>query len=261
MVEVLRNKNQATRLQILVEIANRGSYVQQRDIAAKLEVTPQAISDYVSQLIEDKMLVSEGRASYRITNEGVNWIIKMLRELSDYTAYIKSSITNILTCTAIAESNLKKDQTVALKMVGGLFMASENLSRSGATGKTISSARTGEDVGITDIEGIVSLKVGTIRIMRIPNIQSGGSRKADPNKLKKYLDGSPFTVSLGLEAFVLLRKMGAEFHHYGAVDAAIEAARSGLSPLVVCVENEAADFIARLEKENISQELIDARSA
>ena len=50
MVEILRNKNLATKFQILAEIANGSPNMQQRDIAAKLGVTPQAISDYMGQL-------------------------------------------------------------------------------------------------------------------------------------------------------------------------------------------------------------------
>ncbi len=76
MIEVLRNKNQATRLQILVEIANSGPAIQQRDIAERLDITPQAISNYISQLTTERMLISEGRSTYRITNKGVGWIIK-----------------------------------------------------------------------------------------------------------------------------------------------------------------------------------------
>ena len=49
MVEILRNKNLATRFQILVEIARSGPNIQQRDIAGKLGVTPQAISEYIKQ--------------------------------------------------------------------------------------------------------------------------------------------------------------------------------------------------------------------
>jgi putative transcriptional regulator len=44
---------------------------------------------------------------------------------------------------------------------------------------------------------------------------------------------------------------------YGVKEAAIEAANSGLQPLVVCVEDESASLMERLEAENISYELID----
>ena len=39
MIEVLRNKNLTTRFQILVEIANAGPTIQQREIAKNLDIT------------------------------------------------------------------------------------------------------------------------------------------------------------------------------------------------------------------------------
>jgi putative transcriptional regulator len=257
MIEVLKNKNQTTRFQILVEIADSGTVIQQRDIAKKLGITPQAVSDYIAQLIREKMLISEGHSSYRITNEGVNWIIRMLRELSGYTDFIQMAVTNISICTAIAESDLQKDQKVGLKMKGGLLYATQNSSRQ-ATGVAVSSAAAGEDIGITNIEGIVPLRIGRVTILRIPGIQNGGSGKSDLARLKSLARKNRFTVSLGLEAFVVLKKAGVEFCRYGATEAAVEAAKSGLSPLAVCAENETAGLISRLDKERIAYEIIDA---
>jgi putative transcriptional regulator len=257
MIEVLRNKNLTTRFQILVEIANSGPNIQQRDIANELDITPQAVSDYVAQLIKDKMLTSEGRSSYRVTNEGVNWIIKALRELNSYNTFIQRAVTNISICTALAESDLKKNQKVGLKMKEGLLFASPNVDGK-ATGITISEAGSGEDVGITDIKGIVPLELGRVTIVRVPGIQSGGSRKVNIDILRENLEQNSFVTSLGLEALATLRKAGVEFHQYGAAAAAIEATKSGLNALVVCVENETSDLITKLEKEGISYELIDA---
>ncbi len=257
MIEVLRNKNLTTRFQILVEIANSGPNIQQRDIAGELEITPQAVSDYIAQLIKDKMLTTEGRSSYRVTNEGVNWIIKELRELNSYNSFIQKAVTNISICTALAETSLKKNQKVGLMMQGGLLCASSDV-KSKATGVTISGAGPGEDIGITGIEGIVPLELGRITIARIPGIQRGGSRKVNIQRIKDSLGQNSFIASLGLEAFAALRKAGIEFQQFGAVEAAIEAARSGLDALVVCVENEMSDLTGRLEKEGIKHDLIDA---
>lgn len=254
MIEVLRNKNLTTRFQILVEIANGGPNIQQRDIAAELEITPQAVSDYISRLIEDKLLISEGRYSYRVTNEGVNWIIKTLKELNSYNSFIQRAVTNISICTALAESDLQKNRRVGIKMKNGLLYASTDTDSS-STGITVSKARSGEDVGITNIEGIVPLQPGRVTIIRIPGIQRGGSRKADINRVKEYISNNQFTTFLGIEAYATIQKAGIEAQRFGAVAAAIEATRSGLNALVFCVENETSDLIGRLEKEGVRYEL------
>jgi putative transcriptional regulator len=260
MIEVLRNKNLTTRFQILVEIANAGPTIQQREIAKNLDITPQAVSDYISQLVKERLLAAEGRARYRVTNEGVNWIIKTLRELGDYNTFIQRAITNLSTCAAIAADDLKKGQKVGLKMNNGLLLATRG-KESEASGTAISAAKAGEDVGISGIEGIVPLEVGRVTILRVPVIQRGGSSKVNYNILKERLAKSDLVTSLGLESLAALRKTRAGFQHYGAVAAAIEAAKSGLKPLVVCVDSETADLIARLEKERIAYQLFDAESA
>jgi putative transcriptional regulator len=259
MIEVLKNKNVTTKFQTLVEIASSGPNIQQRNIARSLEITPQAVSDYIAQLINEKLLVSEGRSSYRITSEGVNWMIKMLRELGDYTDYIQKAVNDISICAAIAEDDLEPGQKVGLKMKDGLLVATSRPSHR-ATGVAASSARAGEDVGVSRIEGIVPLQVGKVTILKVPGVQRDGSKRVDPVGLKSYVKKSHFTISLGLESYVLLRKAGAEFCRYGAYEAAIDAARSGIDPLVVCVENETSGLIARLEKENIPYEIADAAS-
>lgn len=257
MIEVLRNKNLTTKFQILVEIADRGPDVQQREIAKELEITPQAISDYIAQLINEKILVSTGRSSYRITNEGINWVIKTLRDLGNYNNFVQRAVNNISVCAALAEDELKKNQQVSIKMKNGLLYASPE-KEGGATGVTISGARPGDDVGICNIDGIVPLDIGSVTIIKIPGIERGGSRKTDYNILKKHTKESPLVISLGLEPYVALHKSGIDFYHYGAAEVAIESAMRGLNPLVVCAENETSELINRLEKEKIRYRLIDA---
>jgi putative transcriptional regulator len=257
MIEVLKNKNLTSRFQILVEIANGGPNVQQREIAKRLDITPQAVSDYVSQLITQGMLTSQGRSGYSITNEGVNWMIGILRDLSGYTTYIHRTIANISVCAAVAEDNIEKGQKVGLKMKDGLLFATQDTG-TGATGIAVSKSPKGMDVGVTTIEGIVPLKVGKATILRVPAVQRGGSGKVDPKIIRKYLKQSTFVAAIGLESLVCLRQANVEFQMYGAVDATIEAARSGLNPLVVCVENETSGLISQLEEARIGYDMVAA---
>jgi len=257
MIEVLRNKNLTTKFQILAEIAEGGPDIQQREIARRLDITPQAVSDYISQLIRENMLISEGRSSYRVSNEGINWVIKELKELNNYSMSIQKAVNNISVCAAIAESDLKKGQQAGLKMKDGLLFASPDIN-GGAAGITTSSAKAGEDIGISLIQGIVALETGKAVILKVPQIEKGGSGKVNYDILKKNVSGSGIVVSIGLEAYAALSKTGADFYRYGAVEATIEAAKCGLSPLVVCVENEVSALLTRLEQERIHYELVDA---
>jgi len=49
LISILRNKRDVSRLQILAEIAEHQPAVRQQEIADKLGVTPQAISEYIRE--------------------------------------------------------------------------------------------------------------------------------------------------------------------------------------------------------------------
>lgn len=256
MIEVLRNKNLTTKFQILVEIADKGSDIHQREIAKSLEITPQAVSDYIAQLVKDGMLASEGRSSFRLTNKGVDWVITALRDLNGYNLFAQRAVNNISVCAAIAEENLKKDRQVGLMMKDGLLYASSDIN-GGATGVATSNARSGQDIGIANIRGIVPLEIGKVTIAKIPGIDRGGSARVNYDALNNYIKDSQISAALGLEAIVALNKTGTAFYRFGAVEVAIESAKCGLNPLVVCAENEASALVARLEQERIRYELFE----
>lgn len=259
MVEILRNKNLGSKFQILVEIANSGPNIQQRDIAKRLDVTPQAISDYIGQLVKEGLLTSDGRSRYRATAAGVNWIIKVLRELRHYSTFTAKAITNISVCAAVADCDLVKGQTVGLKMKDGLLIATDKVGRE-AKGIAFSDARAGQDIGVSNIEGIVDLEIGKITILKVPSIQRGGSKMADIDRLKSEIGGRNVLGAIGIEALVALKQLDIRSSYiYGVKEAAIEAALSGLCPLIVCVDDETSALIGRLEEENIDYELIDLR--
>lgn len=261
MMELLRNKNLATRFQILVEIAANQPDIQQRDIAKRLDLSPQSVSDYVRELVNDGWLTSDGRSRYRVTKEGVEWMLKQLREWQSYSNTIQNVVAGISVCAAVADGPLSKGQEVGLVMRGGLLLAVDSLN-TGAKGVAESNAAKGEDVGILNIEGIVPLEVGTVRILKVPGIQAGGSKNTDIDRLKADIKRRGPVGAIGLEALIALRRIGVEAaYFYGVKEAVVEAAYSGLSPVVVCVDDDTSDLIRRLEEKNIDYEIVDLRRA
>jgi putative transcriptional regulator len=260
MIEVLQNKNSATRLQVLVEIALSGSAARQRAIAEKLGITPQAVSDYIRQLAEEKLLSVKERNTYSITIEGVNWMLRMTRELNAFIAEASSAVRNITTCAAIAESNLSKGQKVGLSMKDGVLVATATRGK-GARGTVVSAARAGQDVGVTGIEGLVDLTRGKISVLEIPAIQAGGSARVDIARLKKLTSGRRHVGSIGIEALAALRRAGREpGYAYGACEAAMEQARCGLSPLIAVSSDAVPDLVKRLQESGLEHEVINLAS-
>lgn len=259
MARIFESKRTATRFRILAEIAAGQPNIQQKDIAGKLNITPQAVSEYIKELLNEALVTSDRRSRYRVTREGVNWILEMSRELQNYSNFVGKAVTSISVCAAIADCDLVSGQTVGLYMKEGLLHASDT-GEGKAKGTVVSGANRGEDVAISNIQGIVELEMGTVTISKVPGIQKGGSRNTDRRRLKQEVDNRTLIGAMGIEAIIALKRINVTPDYiYGVKEAAIEAARSGLSPLIVCVEDDTSGLISRLEQENIDYQLLDLR--
>ena len=259
MVEILQNKSSATRFQILVEIAASGPAIQQKSIAFKLGVTPQAISDYIHRLVKDNLVVSTGRSHYRVSAKGVNWMLAVLRELRSYASLVEQAITNVTVCAAIAECDINQGQAVGIKMKNGLLFATSQID-GGAKGMAVSSVSQGDDLDVSHIEGLVELTRGKVTILQVPVIQKGGSRKVDLELLQARVTNNQQVGAIGIEALISLRRLDIEPSYlYGVTEAAIEAAQCGLSFTIVCTDDAIPELIKRLQEEHLNYDLIDLR--
>ncbi len=254
---ILRSKKESTRFQILVEIAAHQPDVRQKEIADKIGITPQAVSEYIRELVSEGLLFSDGRVRYRVTKKGVEWVLEHALELKKYARYVMEDIvSHVSVATAIANENLKKGETVSLVMDGGLLYAGSG--EGDVTGITISDSGKGEDVGVTDLKGMISLPDVKITICKVPRVERGGSRTVDMHALKNHSKNKPYIAAIGVEALISLRKINIQpAILFGAKESVVEAAFHGLSSLVVSVDEEVPSLLNRLEEEGLSYEVID----
>ena len=257
MTRVLQDKSTATKLQILIEIAAGQPDIQQKDIAKKLNITPQWVSEYIIKLIEDGWVTTDGRSKYRVTTEGVDWLLKMMREMKDYLLIAEKIVRNITICAAIADSDMVKGQPVGLMMKEGLLHA-DVPAQQNCRGVAVTDARAGEDIGISKIEGIVELEEGKITILKIPGIRRGGSRSADLVRLSKELSGEKIIGAIGIEALIALKQIHIEPQYvYGTKEAIVIVAQNGLSSIVVCVDDEVPDLLQVLGEKHLGYKLLE----
>jgi putative transcriptional regulator len=258
MVDILRSKNLASKFQILLEIASNQPIIPQKEIAQKLAITSQAVSEYIKELISDGWLSSSGRSRYKVTKEGVDWILRMLRQLHAYTSFVDKIVADIYVTTAIAVTDLNFGQSVSLYMEDGLLFASDIVSDEGAHGITISGVKKGEDVGISSIEGLIDLGVGKAMIFAIPGVREGGSRNTAIALLKKEMSRYKLVGAIGIESIVVLKRAGINPDYiFGVKEAITEAACHGLVIAVVCVDYAISALIESLRKNSIDYEIID----
>ncbi|WP_421909319.1 winged helix-turn-helix transcriptional regulator [Methanolacinia petrolearia] len=254
---ILRSKRESTKFQILVDIAENQPSLRQQEIAEKLGITPQAVSDYIRDLVDDGMVYSQGRGSYKITYKGVEWVLANAEALQSYAKHVtRDIIQQVSVWTAIADCEIKKGDSVGLFMREGLLYASH--SDQSAVGTAENNAVKGADVGVIDVKGIIDLKKGTVHICKIPRIQRGGSDLVSYEGLKEVLNDAGFIGAVGIESYIAAGKAGFKADaFFGAGDAVIDAAFHGLECAIVIVDEEFTDFLKRIETSELAYKMYD----
>jgi putative transcriptional regulator len=253
---ILRSKKEITKFQILVEIAGHQPDVMQKEIAQRIGITPQAVSEYIKDLVSEGYLFSDGRMRYRITKNGVEWVLERAIELKKYARFVMEDIvSHVSVATAIARGKFKKGDAVSLMMENGLLYAGTD---GDVTGITTSDSELGEDVGVTDLKGMISFPQVNITICKVPRVEKGGSRSVDLKMLKSRSIDKPYIAAIGVEALISLRKISVQPNIlFGAKESVVEAAFHGLSSLVVSVDEEVPSLLNRLEAEGLNYEVVD----
>jgi len=168
-------------------------------------------------------------------------------------------ISHVSVWTAIAEEDYKAGQKVFLVMRNGLLYANIK-EQHRATGILISDATASEDVGVTDLHGLIELEDVNIKVCKVPRVERGGSRQVDMDLLVELVKDSNYICALGVESLIALRKVGRDPNvMFGAKESVVEAAFHGVSSVVVSVDEEVPPLLNRLESEGLAYELYDLR--
>jgi putative transcriptional regulator len=249
---LLKNKKNSTKFQILVEVASGQPNIRQRDIAKKLDITPQAVSEYIKEMVKEETIFSPQKGRYHITKEGIEYITRNVNELKNYATFIMDDVLRIIdVSTAIADGEIKKGDLVGLYLKKGILYAHSGAKSSnrGAIGESVYDALDGEDVGVKDIKGFIEMEERAVKVIKIPNIKDGGSRRVNYPKAKKILMGVDFISVLGLEAYAVLKKLNLKLDSFfGAVEAARDAAKHGMSSAILCPDDEVEGILNVLKR-------------
>ena len=257
LYSILRSKREVSRLQILVEIAEHQPAVRQQEIAGKLGVTPQAISEYIRELVDEGMVSAIGRGNYDVTRAGIEWVLASAESLESYARHIRRDIIQqVSVWTAIAAEDLKSGDEVGVYMKGGFLYAGKK--SQAATGSVVADAKKDEDVGVARLNGIIDHHEGVIHVCKVPRIQHGGSRRVQTGKLREIIQKAGMVAAVGLEASIALRAAGRKPDmFFGAREGVIEAAFHGIDCAIVIVDEEFTDFLKRLESVELAYVIHD----
>jgi predicted transcriptional regulator len=124
----------------------------------------------ISKTLFQRDIYIQMGACYRITKNGVEWVLERAIELKKYARFVMEDIvSHVSVATAIARGKFKKGDAVSLMMENGLLYA---VTDGDVTGITISDAEGGEDVGVTDLKGMISFPQVNITICKVPRVVS-----------------------------------------------------------------------------------------
>ncbi|QFU83281.1 DUF7839 domain-containing protein [Natronorubrum aibiense] len=258
MVDVLDNKRVATRFRILVQIAERQPAVSQGEIAEEVGVTSQAVSEYIRELVDDGLVEKEGRSRYRVTNEGVDRLFRTADDIRRFADHVTGDILGAMSEAAyIATDDIDEGDTVTLSVKNGLLHASPG-DEGPATGVATTDAEAGTDVGVTSFEGVMDLDPGSVTVLQVPSVRSGGSRAIDSDLVADRCDDADLVVAAGVEAVVACRQAGTEpTVAFATGDVAAEGAERGLEVTAVATTNEVGRVTDTLRDADIAYEVLE----
>jgi putative transcriptional regulator len=254
---ILRSKREATRFQILVEIAEHQPSIRQQEIAGKLGVTPQAVSEYIREMVDEGLVTAHGRGRYEVTKSGIEWVLRHAEALESYARHInRDIIQQVAVWTAIAREDIRKGDTVGVLMQDGWLYATKQ--EQNATGRATMDAKPGEDLGVAQLSGLIEHEEGLIHVCKVPRVERGGSRKVSPDLLRAAVRDAEMVAAVGLESYVALRKADIEPDmFFGSREGVIEAAFHGRECAILIVDEEFTDFLKRLEATGLAYTIHD----
>jgi putative transcriptional regulator len=256
---VLRSKRNATRYQILVGIAERQPAVSQQEIADAIGITAQAVSDYLGDLVAEGYVEKHGRGRYEVTNEGVDWLISRTEDLRTFVEHVSEEVIGEVEIVgALATDDIEEGQTVSLSMRDGIERATPG-DHGGTTATAVTDAAAGEEVGVTDFQGVLDYELGAVTVLSVPPVQDGGSRTVDAAALAERAADHDLLAVAGTEAIAAAHVADLEPDlRFGTAGAVEEAAMTGLDVLVVATASRLSAHIDRLREKNLSYEVLEA---
>ncbi len=251
-MNVLLSRKDTIRFLILAELMVNPE-CNQRDIAKKLKLTPQAISEHFKELIGEGYIRVIHKGYYEVTKKGEEWMSRNLMDLHMFSEELLKKIYS-KTIVAIAKGEIRENDAVRYWFGDGYVFAEKS---DEANGVALTSASDGEDVLIKPTGTFEPPAKGEIIVVKVPDVGEGGSRKVDLERFRELVKSRPMSivVAIGVEALVACRKIKVEPIFFGAKEVCIQAAHHGSGVIVACTETMLNDLLRSLIDEGLEFEI------
>lgn len=261
-MKVFKKKGELTRFQILAEIAKDEPHLRQKDIADKLGITVQAVSDNLKSLVDEEMVeTSRGYSNYKITKRGIEKVKKEALNLRKYADLVLETMTTYKSVwPALAREDLNAGEQVWLKMEQGTLYAGKE--ESPAHAEVLHNTKKGEDVALVSLGGTIELDPGLVVIVKLPTVDQGGSRACDLNEIRnifqRYPKGFDRIGIMGTVSRALAEKLQIKpDFEFATPQSAVAAAKRGLNVLIFAVGKMSRSITSKLDEEGIKYVIED----
>jgi len=221
---------------------------QLRAVAEPLGLTVQAASHTFRGLARRGLVeLRDGR--YRPTVAGVAWMHTTLGGLEKDLAERLERLHIIRTTRALARARIVPGAPVVLRIEDGALTARPGTSGA-SRGTARSAARPGELVEIAELEGIVPLRRGAVRLAVLPSAGAEDPRFVRAAAATFGRGSFGLFAAQGLEAAHVLGRAfpGRPILRFGVAAAIDEASRLGVDCALVVVDHELPRFLSQLER-------------
>ncbi len=252
-MKVFKKKGELTRFQILAEIAREQPHLRQKDIAKKLDITVQAVSENIKSLVDDGFVeTGMGNARYKITKRGIEKVKNEAVNLRKYADNVLDTMNTYKSVwPALARENMKTGETVWLEMDKGTLYAGKE--KKSAYAEVLNSASKGDDVALIKLGGTIKLQPGHVVIIQVPTINEGGSRACNMGEIEEiYARGFDRIGIMGTVSRAVTNKIGIQTDfEFATPYATVAAAKRGLNVLVFAVGKMSKSLTKKLEHEGL----------
>lgn len=249
-MKILRDLRLSTELLILLEVI-KNPHIKLKTIAEKLDITVQGASDYLRRMKKEGYLQNIG-GELRATKEGIEFLHTNFSELKNFVDVKIIELNIIDVCAAIAKNKIKEGDEVGLFMEEGMLTAYSKR-KSESKGVALRNAEIGEDVAIKELDGMVSLSPGRMRIVKLPSIREGGSKSISIPWIKGLLTKlQPDKVgAMDVVSIAVLKKAAIKSDFdFAPMNASIEAVEKGLNVLLFASGDQIHNVISAIEEKN-----------
>jgi len=246
-MRLLRDLRASTEFLLLLELS-RAPRLRQRELAERLEITPQAVSQYLHEL-RRRGLLAGGRGQLRLTSEGIEYLHRRFEELREFVVATTALLPVIAETEAYAAGSIEPGDSVGLRMERGRLTAHPR-TVAPSRGVALGAAERGEAVRVGSLEGIVDLKPGAILLLELPPAFRGGARRLGPS-VRTRLRSARVDVAGGLDPWGATALEAAGWPDalvHAPVQSAISAVQRGLQVALVGCEADVQMAIRELEE-------------